>query len=151
MPKSTSQMFRESRKRHCILFLLLLYQINVIISIYGCCLLQNLEKKKKNSQFNKFQMKVFFHPNISLPYIASPPKYRPTKFALCPYIRPGRISWTLRQLRSTARMKVKEDLFFQFEINFYQSIFSSLCGLTNLISSASFRCKKKIKKRPWHT
>ena len=47
------------------LSLLLLYQINVILTICGCWLLQNLEKRKKSNKVNRLQIKV--------------PKYKPLK------------------------------------------------------------------------
>ena len=54
-----------------------------------------LEKRKK-SKFNRLQIEVIllFLPNISpLPN----PEYRPIKFVLCLYIRPGCINGILRQ------------------------------------------------------
>ena len=61
-----------------------------------------LEKRKK-IKFSRLQIEVLFLPNISPPvykhgaYIQGD-LYRPVKFALCPYIRPGRITGILRYL-----------------------------------------------------
>ena len=49
------------------LFLLLIYQINVILAISVCWLSGNYKiwkKRKKSSKFNGFQIGVFFFPNI---------------------------------------------------------------------------------------
>ena len=49
--------------------------------------------KKKKSKFNRLQIEVFFLPKN--PKFKSPeyrPIYKPIKFVLCPYIRPGRIT-----------------------------------------------------------
>ena len=101
MQRSTSSCFWESWKCHCSLSLLLLYQINIMLTICCCWLLQNLEKRKKSNEFNKLQVEVLFLiPSISSPYspyISPPPhpthtKYRPTKFVLFPYIRSGCIN-----------------------------------------------------------
>ena len=91
------RIFRESWKRYCSLFLLLLYQINVILTISGCWLLQNLEKRKKSNKFNRFQIGVFFLSNIPPPppYISCS-EYKPIEFTFCPYIHPGRINRILR-------------------------------------------------------
>ena len=51
-------------------------------------------KKGKKSKFNRLQFEVFFLSNISPPFPATP-KYRPIKFVLCPYIRPGDINGIL--------------------------------------------------------
>ena len=75
--------FRKSRKLHCSLSLLLLYQINVILTICGYRLLKNLEKSKKINKFNRLQIEVFFFPNLS-----PPPRIQFYKIALCPYMRP---------------------------------------------------------------
>ena len=55
------------------------------------------KKRKKSNKFNRFQIEVFFLPNIS-PLLYKLPKYRLIKFLLCPYICPGhinRILWYL--------------------------------------------------------
>ena len=59
------------------------------------------KERKKTNKFNRLQIEVLFLPNISPPvYINLPPptEYRPIKFVLCPYIRPGRINGILRLL-----------------------------------------------------
>ena len=82
--------FQESWKHHYNLLLLFLYQINVILII--CCywLLQKPEKRKKSNNFYRLQIELFF-----LEWKRCP-KYRPIKFFLCPYIRPGRINGILK-------------------------------------------------------
>ena len=75
--------FRKSRKRHYSLSLLLLYQINVILTICGSWLSKNLEKSKKINKFNRLQIEVFFFPNLS-----PPRRMQFYKIALCPYMRP---------------------------------------------------------------
>ena len=57
--------FRQSWKRHCSLSFLILYQTGVVLSVCGCWLLQNLEKRKKSIKLNRLQIEVFFLPNIS--------------------------------------------------------------------------------------
>ena len=55
--------------------------------------------RKKSKDFNRFQIEVFFLPNIRPPVYKpspSPPEYRPIKFVLCPYMHPGRINEILR-------------------------------------------------------
>ena len=47
-----------------------LYQISVILTIYGCWLSKNLEKVKKSNKFNRVQIEVFLLANISTPYIS---------------------------------------------------------------------------------
>ena len=42
------------------IFFLLLHQINVILTICGCWLLQNLENRNKRNKFKRLQIKVFF-------------------------------------------------------------------------------------------
>ena len=37
---------------------------NVILTIGGCWLLQNLENRNKSNKFKRLQIKVFFFPNI---------------------------------------------------------------------------------------
>ena len=59
-----------------------------------------LEKRKKSLTDCKVKCFVFFLPNISKPHPPSP-EYRPIKFILCPYIRPGRINEILRYLFSS--------------------------------------------------
>ena len=56
---------------------------------------------KKKEKFNRLQSEVFcvFPPEYKQP--PSPPEYRPIKFILCPYIRPGRINEILRYLFSS--------------------------------------------------
>ena len=76
MQRSTSSCFWESWKCHCSLSLLLLYQINIMLTICCCWLLHNLEKRKKSNEFNKLQVEVLFLiPSISSPYspYISPP------------------------------------------------------------------------------
>ena len=41
------------------IFFLLLHQINVILTICGCWLLQNLENRDKRNKFKRLQIKVF--------------------------------------------------------------------------------------------
>ena len=83
--------FRQSWKRHCSLSFLILYQTSVVLSVCGCWLLQNLEKRKKSIKLNILQIEVFFLPNISpLPLIKA--------HQICPLpeYTPGRIIGTLR-------------------------------------------------------
>ena len=61
-------MFPGVLEHHYSSFLLLLYQINVILTICGYWLLQNLEKRKKNNKFNRLQIELFSLPNISPAY-----------------------------------------------------------------------------------
>ena len=61
---------------------------------------------KKKEKFNRLQSEVFcvFLPEYELPPIPPsppPPEYRPIKFILCPYIRPGHINEILRYLCSS--------------------------------------------------
>ena len=118
--------FRESRKRHYSLSLLLLYQINVLTISYlyqinvsnsyhlWLQVIINLEKRRKSNKFNRLQIEVLLLSNISqipcTPQIRAPPRleYRPTKFVLCPYIRPGCINGILRYLKLTIADKKKK-------------------------------------------
>ena len=118
--------FRESRKRHYSLSLLLLYQINVLTISYlyqinvsnsyhlWLQVIINLEKRRKSNKFNRLQIEVLLLSNISqipcTPQIRAPPhpEYRPTKFVLCPYIRPGCINGILRYLKLTIADKKKK-------------------------------------------
>ena len=60
----------------------------VILTVCGYRLLQNVEKRRKSNKFNRSQIEL------------SPfPEFRPIKFVLFPYIRPGRINGNLRYLR----------------------------------------------------
>ena len=56
----------ESCKCHCSLSLLL-YQINIIFTIWGCLLLQYLGKRKKSIKFNRLRIEVLFIPIITPP------------------------------------------------------------------------------------
>ena len=118
--------FRESRKRHYSLSLLRLYQINVLTISYlyqinvsnsyhlWLQVIINLEKRRKSNKFNRLQIEVLLLSNISqilcTPQIRAPPRpeYRPTKFVLCPYIRPGCINGILRYLKLTIADKKKK-------------------------------------------
>ena len=85
--------FRESRKRHCSLFLLILYQINVILTISGSWLLQNLAKRRKSNKFNRLQIEVFFLRIISP---SLPPQKKHTRArAHAPNIGPSNLSFVL--------------------------------------------------------
>ena len=60
---------------------------DVILTICGRWLLQNLEKRNKSNNFNRLQIEVFYLPNISpqpLPLTTQPPKIGPlnASFAL---------------------------------------------------------------------
>ena len=53
---------------------------DVILTICGCWLLQNLEKRNKSNNFNRLHIEVFYLPNISpqpLPLTTKPPKIGP--------------------------------------------------------------------------
>ena len=65
---------------------------------YWLLVITNLEKREKSNKFNRFQIEVFFLPNIG-PLVSKSPlptEYRPIKFALCMYMRPGHINGILR-------------------------------------------------------
>ena len=60
-------------------------------------------KERKKSKFNRLQIEVLFLPSIRspvykppLPPSPHPRQYRPIKFVLSPYMRPGRIDEILR-------------------------------------------------------
>ena len=60
----------------------------VNFTICGYWLIQNLDKRKKRNKFKRFQIEMFFLPNISTPS----PEYNPIKCSLCPYISPVHIN-----------------------------------------------------------
>ena len=63
---------------------------------YHFWLLLITKSGKKSNEFNRLQIEVFSLANISPP---PPPEYRPIKFVLCPYKRPGRINEILRHIK----------------------------------------------------
>ena len=103
--------FRESWKRHYSLSLLLLFQINVILTICGYWLLQNLEKRKKINKFNRLQIEVFFLPNIGPPYINPPLEYTPMELTfVCVFaqgILTGFTVYFLHSVEQISCLKVK--------------------------------------------
>ena len=58
-------MFPEVHETPLQFIVVTLYQVNVILTICGYWLLQNLEESKKINKFNRLQAELFSLPNLS--------------------------------------------------------------------------------------
>ena len=65
--------FQESWKRYCTLSVLLIYQINVVLTICDCWLLQNLGERQQVISLTDCKLNCFFFANINSPISPSPP------------------------------------------------------------------------------
>ena len=68
-----------------LLFICVTYLLNVNLYFCGYWLLQNLEKRRKSNKFNRLQIEVFLHSNIS-----------PWNIEHCPSMHSGHINRILR-------------------------------------------------------